>query len=88
MPKNHSFWTLPDGPKNRPLERQGPKKDLWLLTEVVTFGIGGRGGASRALSMINKTTGSIKGDGVCHADGIFFDFGGRLFRLFGVEKYL
>ena len=60
MPKNRT---------NRALGRQGPQKRDWISSGVVTFGIGGRGGASRALSMFNKTTGSIKGDVVCHADG-------------------
>ena len=34
---------LPDGPKNRALVRQGQKSAPRLLTDVVTFGIGGRG---------------------------------------------
>ena len=66
------FGRLPDGPKsrtNRALERQGQKSAPRVVTKVLTFGIGGRGGASRALSLNNKTTGSIKGDGICHADG-------------------
>ena len=47
------FWRLPDGAKNRKnraLGRQGPKKSARSGSEVVTFKIGGRGGASRALS--------------------------------------
>ena len=63
------FGRLPDGPTNRASERQGPNKSARSGSRVVTFGIGGRGGASRALSLNNKTTGSIQGDGVCHADG-------------------
>ena len=37
------FGRLPDGPKNRALERQGPQNPARASSDVVTFGIGGRG---------------------------------------------
>ena len=37
------FGRLPDGPTNRALERQGPKKSARSGSGVVTFGIWGRG---------------------------------------------
>ena len=71
MPKNFIFGRLPDGQtnrKNRALERQGPQKGARIALRRGDFWDWGPRGASRAV-LNNKTTGSIKGDVVCHADG-------------------
>ena len=53
--------------KIEPWSAKGEKK-CQIRLQRNDFGIGDRGGALRALSVINKTTGSIQGDGVCHAE--------------------
>ena len=66
------FGRLPDGPqkieKIEPWSAKRRKKEQIRLRRGDFWDRGPRG-ASRAVLLNNKTTGSIKGDVVCHADG-------------------